>query len=419
MENKKLKMNARTYRRITIPILAILLVVVLVLNIAAVLMKTTIDTYLGKGETIMVESTGAESWDTDYYFKPASTEEAKTKGYEVAERVMQEGMVLLKNNGLLPLDKGSTLTPFGRAYLDPIYGQQTSSGSAKWVTDPITPAAALSTVYTVNNAAVDKMNKAKVTPLGEAPGTLTAGDTNAFMGGTSFIYEYDPSIYNGLTGADGTGIVFITRAGQEGSDKKHDAYSDGTPHYLALSQNERGTIKAAKEHCGKVIVVLVSSAAMELGDLMGGELEADAIVWVGHPDEIGFKQLPGLLCGDINPSGRTVDIYPADFTADPSYQNFGEFHYTNYTVTSGSYTDGGTFPGYFVEYQESVYMGYRFYETAHDIDSSFVYGALDGKGAFATPGAVCYPFGYGLSYTTFTQRIVSFDDSGADIVVDW
>ena len=75
-----------------------------------------------------------------------------------------------------------------------------------------------------------------------------------------------------------TGIVFITRAGQEGSDKKYDAYTDGTPHYLALSSNEKEAIKIAKEKCGSVIVVLVSSAPMELTPIQSGEYEADAIL---------------------------------------------------------------------------------------------------------------------------------------------
>ena len=134
---------------------------------------------------------------------------------------MQEGTVLLKNNGILPLADGSTVTPFGRAYLDPIYGQLTSGGSAKWVVDPVSPEQALSSVYTLNIAAVDKM-KASPDPkaLTEAEGTFSAGESG-LLGGNSFLYEYAPSIYDGMDDVSGTtGIVFITRAGQEGSDKK-------------------------------------------------------------------------------------------------------------------------------------------------------------------------------------------------------
>lgn len=129
-----------------------------------------------------------------------------------------------------------------------------------------------------------------------------------------------------------TGIVFITRAGQEGSDKKYDAYTDGTPHYLALSSNEKEAIKIAKEKCGSVIVVLVSSAPMELTPIQSGEYEADAILWVGHPGERGFAELAGIMDGSTVPSGRTVDIYPSDFTKDPSYQNIGSFSYDNAPV---------------------------------------------------------------------------------------
>lgn len=417
---KKLRMRSGNFIALTALPMAILLLLSVAMTVVSNMLASTLDTYLGKGTTQKIVPDGTAEWDTEYYTELYSnTDDSAAAAYAVAEQVMEEGSVLLKNNGILPLAKGSTLTPFGRGYLDPIYGQLTSGGSAKWVVDPVTPAQALGSVYTLNNAAVDKM-KAAGSPeaLGEAEGTGKAGEAGSMLGGDSFLYEYDPAIYEGMDDVSGTiGIVFLTRAGQEGSDKKTDAYTDGTPHYLALTENEKAAIRTAKEKTGHVIVVLVSSATMEVTPLLSGDLEADAILWVGHPGERGFTALAGLLDGDVTPSGRTVDTYAADLTADPTYQNFGDYRYENATVTSSSFTDGGKFNAPFIEYQEDLYMGYRYYETADFMDDSFVYGTLDGKGAFVEQGAVCYPFGYGLSYTTFAQEITDYQDSGDKITV--
>lgn len=417
MEKKtKLKMSNRTFRKILIPIMSILAVLVLLVNAACSVAAPLLDTYVGKGDTYISNPNGTEGWNTDYYnVLYSSAEEAEEAAYKVAQKVAEEGSILFKNNGVLPLSQGSNIMPFGAAYLNPIYGQLSSGGSAKWVVDPVTPEQGLH-AFTINNAAVEKMNGAEVEILAEAEGTMSAGNDGNLLGGDCKIYEYDPAIYAGMEKAENTtAVVFITRSGQENLDMKFDAYADGTPHYLALSENEKGTIRAAKETCGKVVVILVTSAPMELGVLMDGELEADAILWVGHPGERGLSTLSDLLTGAVNPSGRTVDIYPRDFTLDPTYTNIGEHTYSNFTVTSGSYTAAGEFNGMYTEYQEGVYMGYRYYETAEVMDESFVYGELDGMGGVATEGRVCYPFGYGMSYTTFMQELVSVTEVDGQI----
>ncbi len=425
--NGKLRMSSKKLRLILIPIMAVVLVIAIAANIGMNMFASVMDDYLGRGEMKQVTADGSEDWDTNYYEDLyAGMEESKAASYLLAARVQEEGSVLLKNNGVLPLEKGSEVTPFGYRYLNPIYGQVSSSGSAKWTISPVTPEDGLKDFFTINNAAVDLMKKAgEPAAIVEAPGTLSAGSLNDLMGGDSKIYEYDASIYGSLDSSlsGTTAIVVISRAGQEGSDKKYDGYEDGTPHYLALSQKEKDTIARAKEVCGKVVVVLATSAAMELGPIMSGELEADAILQVGHVGEKGFAALGRILCGEVNPSGRTVDIWPTDFTKDPTYQNFGAFTYTNATFKSHAYGSpssdrgDGTFSRYFIEYEEDMYMGYRYYETAAVEDPSFVYGELDGMGGVVTPGAVAYPFGYGLSYTTFTQTITSYDDSGDNITL--
>ncbi len=420
METKaKLKMSNKKFRTILIVVMAILTVLCLIVNIAANVMAATIDTYLGAGEKYISTPNDVNNLDANYYKTSyANNNESKEAAYQVARRVAEEGSVLLKNNGILPMADGSTVTPFGYAYLNPIYGQLTSGGSAKWVIDPVTPEQGLS-AFNIDTSAADLM-KAAGDPekIIEAPGTREAGTAGSILGGDCVIYEYNPSIYDGMSAASGSvGIVFITRSGQEGQDQKFDAYADGTPHYLAFSENEKGAVKAAKAACGKVIIVLVSSAPMELGDYMTGDLEADAILWMGHPGERGFSVLSDLLDGKVNPSGRTVDTYVADLTKDPAYCTLGEFTYSNYNVTKEGYMPGSAAqqPGMFTEYQDGMYMGYRYYETAAEVDPSFVYGELDGKGAFVTEGAVCYPFGYGLSYTTFEQKLLSVSRDGDKI----
>ncbi|MBR4208775.1 MAG: fibronectin type III-like domain-contianing protein, partial [Lachnospiraceae bacterium] len=115
------------------------------------------------------------------------------------------------------------------------------------------------------------------------------------------------------------------------------------------------------------------------------------------------------------PSGRTVDIFTRDNLKNPVMANYGPFTYTDMTMTLFSYV----LPAYYMEYEEGMYMGYRYYETAHDIGAAgFTYGELDGKGGVKTEGEVTYPFGYGLSYTTFEQKITNFEDLGDTISVD-
>ena len=411
-KNKKLKMSNSKFRTITIPITSLVLVLTIGVSIAMNVLDSTLDTFFGKGERHTVTIAGQEDWDTKYYGEALLAEKAKEEAYAVSAKLQDEGTILLKNNGALPLAKGSIVMPFGYAYENPIYGQLTSGGSAKWAVNPITPADGLKDYVTIDTSAIDKL-EGKPEELEEAPGTTSASVVGSVLGGNSIIYEYDPSSYNSLPeNKQATGLVFISRAGQEGSDKKHDAYIDGTPHYLALSENEKGAIRAAKKACGKVVVIFVSSAPMELAPLIVGELEADAILWYGHPGDRGFSELGKILTGEVNPSGRTVDIFSNDFTKNPTYVNFGPFVYSNATIGYNgfeAYPDAcsdGQKHRFYIEYQEDMYMGYRYYETADVMDDDFVY-----------EDEVVFPFGYGLSYSTFTQEITRFKDSGDEITV--
>ena len=395
-------MSQKKFRTLLIIPMVIIFLLGIILNSAAVMMKSTLDQFLGAGKKTVV---GASNLDGLYYEqKYTDGEAAKAAGYVIAEQVNAEGSILLKNNGVLPLASGSEIVPFGYAFRNPTYGQSSASGSAKWADEPVTPYAALNDSTLVLNAeAVNTVTKAgKLIKLTEAEGTQAAKGGTSALGGDFTITEFDPAGYDSAAAVpNGTALVFVTRGGQEGSDIKADAFADGTPHYLALTEAEKGTIAAAKKLCKNTVLIVNSAAPMELSPAVSGEYECDAILWIAHPGNYGFAALPKLLTGEYNPSGRTVDIWTADFTADPSYQAIGDHRYTNYKVTSGSYTDGGTFNGMYNEYLEGVYMGYRYYETAADVDPSFDYDK-----------AVVFPFGYGLSYTTFTQELTDLSDDG-------
>lgn len=180
MEKKRLKMSNRKFRTILIPILSIVVVLAIVANVACNLLASTLDTYVGKGEAYISTPGSAKGLDGNYYNVLHTDSTGSTEAaYAVAKRVSEEGSILLKNNGALLLAQGSTVMPFGYAYLHPIYGQLTSGGSAKWVVDPVTPEQGLST-FSIDTAAAGRMTAAgDPEVIVEAPGTAAAGEAGS------------------------------------------------------------------------------------------------------------------------------------------------------------------------------------------------------------------------------------------------
>ena len=433
MNETKKKMSNRTFRAIMIPIAVVLFVLILAFTIAGNVFGGVLDTFLGRGERHVVVPENTENWDTEYYDQRYTDAEAsKANSLAVNVEINDEGMILLKNNGVLPLDEKSKVTPFGKGYVYPYYNAPDKGGSIKMSDNStsVTPAQALAPYFNVNSCAADLQPQTisnlqtfpeypdKPEPLEGA--SYTSNITSGF-GASNYIPELAVSAYDALTDeqeesmADSVGLVFITRMGNEDSDKRMQGYDDGTRHYLDLSKNEMDMIKYAKSKCSKVVLVLAACNPLELNDVATGEYEVDAILWAGNPGENGFESMAKILCGKVNPSGRLYDIYSSDFTKDASYNAFGAFEYLNDGLATSFW--GRRSNAAYVEYLEGMYNGYRYYETACDMDSDFVYGELDGKGAIKTPGAVVYPFGYGLSYTTFEQKIESFSTVGDDITI--
>ena len=430
MSKQKLKMSNKRFMSIFVPICAILLALTIGLFVVADNNRTVLNSQLGRGTMHVIRAEGTENWDAEYYgSKYKSHDEAKAASNAVSEKVTDEGIVLLKNNGVLPLGEKTSVAPFGYAYMNPTYSG--TGAAATNDSDEVSPQQALEDHFTVNAATVNRMKSASASYPDAAAGTNPLDwDKNSIQGMMqggkhAQINEYDANIYVSIKNdvTDSIGIIFISREGSEGLDKRTEAYDDGTPHYLALTAREKATIAFSKANCKNTVVILNTANPIEVAPLMSGEYEADAVLWIGKTGSRGFASMGKILCGEVNPSGRLTDIYAADFTKDPTFQNFGEYSYTNSKVTD--YMMFGFLPGAnkgtmdrkFVEYEEGIYIGYRYYETAAVVLDSFTYGTLDGKGAIVTPGAVAYPFGYGLSYTTFSQEILSFESNGENVTV--
>lgn len=366
--------------------------------------SSLMDLKFGEGKRIVdTDGKNAQYYTPEY----SSLSEAVEHARDVTREISSEGIVLLKNNGVLPLDKGDYVSPFGYHYLFPNY--QPSSGSAVvGDNNNISAEKALKSVFAVNAATENAMKNA--TPYGLTEKELFLRKNNE----RADIIEYDPQIYSGTEGScsGSAGIVFIGRTGGEGTggegtggDMKCEELADGTPHGAALSDYERKTIAFAKSHCDKVVVVLNCCNVMQIGELTSGEHAADAILWIGGTGSTGFMAMTDILTGEVNPSGRLPDSYMRDATKSPAYVNYGD---------GFVYSDLQPDPYYhiynnFVEYEEGVYYGYRYYETAYVEDPSFVYGSVDCEGETSEAGEVIYPFGYGLSYTSFQKEIAEFD----------
>lgn len=405
-----------------------LLGVTAVANVAADNFRSLLDHYLGGRPSTVEHVEGSENWDTAYYdaqFRGRT--QATEAANELVGQIMGEGAVLLKNdNAALPLAAGTEVSLIGRYAADPVYG-----GAGSGTVDPNACVnlhdGIANAGLSVNETAFgwisenyENYPKANITMddpttacyyIGEIPWDAYSADAQASIAGT-------------------TAIVVIGRGGGEGGDLSRDLlgdiasgisttftandetanYEEGQ-HELELTVEEKSVIAAAKANCERVIVLVNASTAMELGPLMSGDYEVDAILDIGSLGATGATAVGQLLTGQINPSGRTTDIWPADFTADPTFNNFGGKHYTDVSgfYASNSNTTPAEGTAYFVEYKEGVYMGYRYYETAAAEAEAGNYAGFD------YDEAVVYPFGYGLSYTTFEQTLDSCEVAGEQV----
>ena len=412
---KKMMANKK-FLAIMLPIACFLLVLLIVLNVLAQdsLLGGVLNRYAGMGEAYVERVPGSENWDTDYYSVGGlSQEEVAQNAKDTTKSIAGEGMVLLKNNGLLPLKTSKTgstdkkVTLLGRRSVDTVFGG-TGSGSGD-ESQCTTLIDALNAAGFQTNGTVADMYRSN---LSAVPVATTNMDNRAKT--TYYIGEFPQSYYttairSSFNDYGDAAIIVIGREGGEGMDFANnlkDTFKEGASamtenaetanytadqHQLELSKEERDMIEMAKTEFDNVIVLVNSANVFELGTLEEDN-GIDAIVWMAYPGSRGCDALAEILNGTINPSGRTVDTWMTDMTANPTFPNTYSQAYTNVSSSNAIGTS------YTVEYEEGIYVGYRYYETAC--------AEMGAEGEAWYADNVVYPFGYGLSYTSFTQKMV-------------
>lgn len=332
--------------------------------------------------------------------KATNKAEAFANAQEVNLKLAEEGFVLLKNeNAALPMNKGARISVFSKNSVNLSYGGSGSGGfdtsnnknlyeslnDAGFVTNPTLKrfyeSSQSGPVRTANSSDLDNGDNQKIATA-ETPQS-----------------KYTDAVRNSYADYSDAALVVITRIGGEGFDlPRYQGDSEGAvspdSHYLELDQNEIDLLTAVTDGTFKrVVVVFNTPSSFEAIFLKDSAYAAfadkiDAAVWIGFTGSNGITALGEILNGDVNPSGRLVDTWAADFTKNPSFVNFG----TGCLPDTTDKYDGAMY--YSVDYEEGIYVGYRYYETRGETDGEEWYNAN-----------VVYPLGYGLSYTTFDWTV--------------
>ena len=239
-----------------------------------------------------------------------------------------------------------------------------------------------------------------------------AGSSPTLATGETPVSAYPKELKQSFKEYADAAIIVISRFGGESWDvpRFQDTENGGIEghHYLQLDQNEYDLLDMVTERFEKVIVLLNTTTSFQCDFLdeynnVAGDPRIDAVLWIGRPGHTGAEVIGKILTGEISPSGRVMDLYSKDFTKDPTWQNFGDNSQVNDGEEGSAFLENGTpLPGKFlITYEEGIYMGYRYYETR-----GFEEAEKDAQSTWYEDN-VRFPFGYGLSYTTFTQTIDS------------
>ncbi len=339
-----------------------------------------------------------------------SKEEAYQNAQAVNRRVAEEGFVLLKNeDAALPLKKGAKISVFGKNSANLSYGGSGSGGfdtsGYRDLFDSLDAAG-----FTVNPE-LKKFYESSASGAGRSANSsdLDSGDNQRIKVGETPQSSYTDKVKKSYADYDDAALVVITRIGGEGFDlPRYQGTTEGAispdSHYLELDKNEIDLLAAVTKAFDKVVVVFTVPSSFEATFLRDSTYadfadDIDAAVWIGFTGSNGIMALGDVLNGDVNPSGRLVDTWAADYSKDPTFYNFG----TGVGEGATDKYDGGMY--YSVDYEEGVYVGYRYYETR---------GYTDGEAWYQAN--VVYPFGYGLSYTDFEWTVG--EPSAKDITAD-
>ena len=408
----KTPMSNKKFLWIWAPVLAVVTVVTVVANMALSIAGGWVASQFGSGTYTFTNSEESADWDTEYYSADFdSIEDVDAAAKELVEEISGGGIVLAKNEGAsLPLKAGASVTMLGRSAADPVFG---GSGSGSVDTNSaVTARGGLENAgFQVNDevfAAIEAF--AAENPRGYIE--MDRPDISTYYIGEMPVGDYQAQQATFADYSDAA-VVYIGRPGGEGGDLARDmtGWDDNAvdgQHQLELNKDEKDLIALAKANFETVVVVVNASTTLEMGALQD-DPEVDAILLAGSPGATGLNALGKILSGDVNPSGRTSDLWAADFTADPTFVNFGEFVYENIeasfpvssieTATSNATI---TSDAPFVNYAEGIYFGYRYYETAA------------AEGFINYDDAVVYPFGYGLSFTDFTWAVTDVATGDVD-----
>lgn len=326
----------------------------------------------------------AEGEAVNYYTSDYATEDERTAHLrEIGQQIESEGIVLVKNDeSALPVAKGSKITVFGQDAVDPVYGGG-GAGSVDTSKAADLKTGLLSAGFELNFVLWDFYETGagaqyrKATPDVYGEGSFLVNEVPADL--------YTQEVKDSFADYSDAAIVVIGRSGGESSDLSTEPLETGYT-YLQIDDNEKAMIQMACDNFDKVIVLLNTQNAMELGFLE--EYAVDACLWIGALGETGAYAVGEVLAGAVNPSGAFVDTYAYDSLSAPGMANFGNYTIENSTVDRGN--------AYMV-YGEGIYVGYAYYETRYE---DVVLGNED-RANYDYAAAVQFPLGYGLSYTDF------------------
>ena len=373
-----------------------------------------INMVLGTESTKTIGDPGQTYFEADF----ASSADQAASAAEICESVVANGATLLLNNdSALPLAEGARVTLLGTTSADFVYGG-TGSGGMDTSTATNLKDALEADGFAVNPTMWDFYT----TGAGMDYGLVTASGSlnNYIFDNAEFLVNeapqsaYSDAEWDSVADYGDAAIVVFGRVCGEGADLPWYGAGDADGNILSLSAEERDLLQKLAElkaagQVQKIIVLLNATNPIELDflnpEICGVDYGIDACLWVGEVGQTGINAIGDLLKGAVNPSGKLVDTYCYDNLTSPAIQNAHATAYTNAASAGLSFDSNNE---YYVAYQEGIYVGYRYYETRYE---DYVLGNAN-VGDYDYASTVAYPFGYGLSYTTFRYGPLAMTDNG-------
>ena len=344
------------------------------------------------------------------------SDETNEEAAEVAEEIMEDGIVLLKNESLLPLNETKKLNIFGWESINPAYGGA-GSGGINDLYDIVSLNQGLENAgFSINQELVDFYNNYGADnpemSIQKQSWTLPEPPVDTYSDELiKSAKEYSDVAVVVLSRKAGEGHndipMDVRKAAYDNNSDEYDDFPEGE-HYLQLSQTERDMVDMVCSNFDNVIVVYNGANQFELG-FADEYPQIKSVVWCPGTGNVGFNALGKVFSGEVNPSGKTPDTFIYDMTTAPWWNNAEKTEYTNLADMAVEGMNAGTVQVYapaFTNYVEGIYVGYKYYETAAQ------------EGAIDYDKTVQYPFGYGLSYTEFEQKMGELEEKDGQISVD-